>query len=85
MKILKITKTMLLLECLVLFTVLTAAATDKPPIPTDFHTMVHSTCDGFCPYPVFSEVYQDVTHNRALMKGSNFAIATVRSASTSKS
>ena len=50
-----------------------AAAADEPPIPTDFHAIVHATCDGFCPYPVFSEVYQDVTHNRALFKGSHYA------------
>ena len=47
-------------------------AADVPPIPTDFHAIVNSTAEGiFCAYWQFSEVYQDITNNRALLIGSH--------------
>ena len=47
---------------------LITAAADVPSIPTDFHAVVHTSGYGlFYPYPIFNQVYQDVTNNRALL------------------
>ena len=52
---------------------LTTVDADVPPIPRDFHAIVNSTGEGIaCPYQQFSEVYQDVTNNRALLIESRF-------------
>ena len=58
----------------------TTTAADVPPIPTDFHAVVNSTAEGlFCAYWQFSEVYQDVTNNRALLVGSHVVAEQSRS------